>query len=549
MHAGNRPLPVSNGHPSCRLLSTDMVVVILLALPLAGLALLLIRPELDHRWQHNPAHFWLVVGVAVVAVLVGLVMGEAARKRRDLRVFLVSLAFTTSAGFLALHALATPGVLLDGPNAGFDIATTVGLFVASLFAAVSGMSLRPSHSRAFARSQQGLRAGVIGLLVAWAVVSLAGLPPLDDPTLVEEGAGWLVVIGVLGMALYGLAALRYLGIYRRRRAPLVLAVVVTWVLLGEAMLAVTVSRNWHLSWWGWHLLMATAFVVTAMAVRNQYRSQDSVPATFSSLYLESTLGRVDRERADAVRALVALDEDSEAGGLAARFDLSGDEIEVLAHAAREIRRLDALFAPYLSGQLASRLRDNPQLTRLGGETREVSVLFADLVGFTAYSEKADPREVVSMLNECWARTLPLVEEHGGFVDSIAGDAVVVVFNVSGDHGDHALSACRAGLGFEKASRESLAKLPGRPTFRVGINTGPAVVGNIGTEGRRSFTAIGDTVNVAARLQTAAEPGEVLIGDSTRVQAGDRVVVEPVGTPELKGKSRPVEVYRLLEVRP
>jgi class 3 adenylate cyclase len=522
-----------------------MLIVVALALPLAGLLLLLIRPELDLKLQHNPTHFWLVVVVAVLAVLLGLVMGEAARKRRDVRVFLASLAFTASAGFLALHALATPGVLLAGPNAGFDVALPVGLFVGSCFAAASGLPLQSPLARWLGRSQQSLRLGVIGLLLVWAVISLAGWPPLSDPTLVEAGEGWLIGIGVAGMILYGIAALRYIDIYRRRSASLVLAFVATWVLLGEAMLAVTVSTNWQLSWWEWHVLMALAFVVAALAVRNEYRRQDSVPAAFSSLYLDSTLGRVDRERADAVKALVSHDAGIE--DLSARFDLSGDEAEVLAHAAREIRRLDELFAPYLSSQLASRIRRHPELTELGGETRDITVLFADLRGFTSFSEGADPGQVVKMLNEYWSRTLPVVEANGGFVDSIPGDAVLVVFNVAGDQDDHALRGCRAGLGFQEGSEEVAGRHFGWPRFRVGVNTGPAVVGNVGSEERRSFTAIGDTVNVASRLQTEAAPGEVLIGAMTYEATRDRVTVEPVGRLDLKGRADPVEVFRLRAV--
>lgn len=523
-----------------------MLTIVLLVIPLAGLALLLVRPELDLEWQHNPAHFWLVVVVAVVAVLLGLVMGEAARRRRDLRVYLVSLAFTASAGFLALHALATPGVLLDGPNAGFDAAMPVGLFVASWFAASSGLPLGSPRARVLARSQQMLRAGLIGLMLAWAVVSLAGLPPLDDRSLVEEGRGWLIGIAVAGMILYSIAALRYLRIYRRRPVPLVLAIVASWVLLAESMLAVAVSRNWHFSWWEWHLLMAAAFVVTAWAVRNEYRRQDSVPAAFSSLYLESTLGRVDRERADAIKALVA--HDAGVDGLSKRFGISADEAEVLTHAAREIRRLDELFAPYLSAQLASRIRRDPGLAELGGESREVTILFADLQGFTTFSEGVDPTQVVEMLNEYWSRTIPVVEANGGFVDSIAGDAILVLFNVAGDHPDHAINGCRAAQGFRIASREIAERHPGWPEFRIAVNTGLAVVGNVGSARRRSFTAIGDTINVGARLQTEASAGEVLISEATRQAVGEQVRVEPLGLLALKGRAQPVEVFRLLDVR-
>jgi hypothetical protein len=195
--------------------------------------LLLLRPGLDLELRNNPTHFWLVVIVSVLAVLLGLVMGEAARKRRDLRVFLVSLAFIASAGFLALHALATPGVLLAGPNAGFDVAMPIGLFVGSCFAAASSLPLSSPLAASLNRSQRVLRASVLALLVLWAVLSLGGWPPLADPGLVESGEGWLIVIGIAGMILYGIAALRYVGLYKQRSTSLVLAIVATWVLLAR----------------------------------------------------------------------------------------------------------------------------------------------------------------------------------------------------------------------------------------------------------------------------------------------------------------------------
>jgi class 3 adenylate cyclase len=255
---------------------------------------------------------------------------------------------------------------------------------------------------------------------------------------------------------------------------------------------------------------------------------------------------VDRERAEAVKALVS--QHAGVDDLSARFDLSGDEAELLAHTAREIRRLDELFAPYLSTQLASRIRRHPEITELGGETRDITVLFADLQGFTAFSEEADPGRVVEMLNEYWSVTLPVVEENGGFVDSIAGDAVLVVFNVAGDQQDHALRGCRAGVGFREGSEAIAGRHTDWPRFRIGVNTGPAVVGNIGSELRRSFTAIGDTVNVASRLQVEASPGEVLIGALTNAAVKDRVIVEPVGFLDLTGRAESVEVFRLLDVQ-
>ncbi len=110
-----------------------------LALPVAALWLLLAQPAVDVVWQHQPSHFWLVLAVAAINVVLGARMSVAARRHTDARLFLVSLAFLTSAGFLALHALATPGMLVTHPNTGFDLAQPVGLALASVFAVASGL--------------------------------------------------------------------------------------------------------------------------------------------------------------------------------------------------------------------------------------------------------------------------------------------------------------------------------------------------------------------------------------------------------------------------
>ena len=105
---------------------TSWFLVVALAVPLAGLAALLGIPSLDVHWEHHPSHFWLVLGVALVNVALGLIVSEVARRSGDERLFLVSMVLLTSAGFLALHALATPAVVLSGPNGGFVLATPVG---------------------------------------------------------------------------------------------------------------------------------------------------------------------------------------------------------------------------------------------------------------------------------------------------------------------------------------------------------------------------------------------------------------------------------------
>ena len=227
-----------------------------LALPLAGLALLLARPQADAHWEHHPSHFWLVLITALVSLVLGYLAGEAARRLGDARLFLVSLAFMTSAGFLGLHALATPGVLLEGKNAGFVVATPVGLLIAGLFAAASAIDLSPSGRR---RSCGGRRCSAAPSSRCWPPgrpTRSPTLPPLDRDLSVTEAHGPLYTLAGLGVPLYAYAAVRYLLLYRRRPAPMPLAVAVAFTLLAEAMTAIALGRNWHASWWEWHVLMA-----------------------------------------------------------------------------------------------------------------------------------------------------------------------------------------------------------------------------------------------------------------------------------------------------
>src|SRR5215208_3529801 len=133
--------------------STGLAVgwLALLGLPLAGFWLLIAAPAADVQWEDHPAHFWLVLATALISALLAYATGGVAMRRGDARLFLVSLGFLAAAGFLGLHALATPGVLLDTRNSGFVIATPVGLLIASLFAAASAMPLTPERARTVMR--------------------------------------------------------------------------------------------------------------------------------------------------------------------------------------------------------------------------------------------------------------------------------------------------------------------------------------------------------------------------------------------------------------
>lgn len=524
--------------------------LLLLALPLLGLVLLIVRPELDVEWRHQPSHFWLVLIVALLNVALAYLTNEAAMRRSDARLILISLAFGASAGFLGLHALATPGVLLPGSNLGFVIATPVGLTVAAALAAASALPLGGPRGDLVLRHAGTLRLSLVVALVGWGLASLLRLPPLTSEVPPAEVAPPLRFGAVIAVALYAYAAWHFLRLYLARARPLLLAIVVALVLLAEAMVTVIFSRDWHLSWWEWHLLMALAFATVAWGARVEYRREGSLTAAFGGLYLASTLERVSRWHADAMADLAAArgDRDSSARVLR-RLRMDGattDELALLERAAGELRRVDELFTPYLPQQFAARARSDPTQTALGsGEEREVTVLFADLSGFTAYSERHAPTEVVELLNAVWTAVVPAVAAEDGLIENFTGDGLLAIFNAIGDQPDHARRATRAAV----AMRDAVDRLAGAsddstPRLHVGVNTGPAFVGSVGAAGRRAFSAIGDTTNLGARLLGTASAGEIVVGEATWQRLGPAARGEPLPPVRVKGKRDPVTAWRL-----
>jgi adenylate cyclase len=524
------------------------LVPVSITLPIAGLALLLARPEFDHKWEHHPSHFWLVLISAAVSLVLGYVTNVAAGRFRDARLVLISFSFMAAAGFLGLHALATPGVLLEQPNVGFTVATPLGLGLAAIFAAASTSSIAGPGAPTVLRARSAILAGLIGLMVVWGVLSIARLPPLDGPPPATEGVGLLTLLGVLAVVLYVFAAWRTYRLFRERGGAILLTIAVALVLLAEAMIAIVVSRNWQLSWWEWHVLMLAAFVLIALGAREEYRRSGSLTGAFGGLYLEQTLARIDRWHAGAIAAVAS----AQAAGRPVDRVLdrlrnegaTSDEVALLAGTAEQLRRLDASFQPYLPSVVADRIRRGDAATGLAGEEQIVSVVFADLAGFTPFSETRPPTEVLEMLNAFWAVVVPAIDSAGGVIEHFAGDGIMAIFNARGDQPDHAKRAARAARAIVDAARPIAASRPGWPLFRVGVNTGPAVLGDVGAAERRSFAVIGDTTNTAARLMTAAEPGQIVVGRRTWEALGDERAGVALGGIRVKGKREPVEAWRL-----
>ena len=214
---------------------------------------------------------------------------------------------------------------------------------------------------------------------------------------------------------------------------------------------------------------------------------------------------------------------------------------------RAFAAVQHLFGQYLSPQIARSLLNNPERAALGGENREVTALFADLEGFTPFTESRPPHETVLALNRYFGAVVPVIFANGGTIIQFAGDAIVAVWNAPVEQPRHALAAARTALEMQRAIAEIVAEDPSLPRFRVGIATGAALVGNVGSEELRNYVAHGDAVNLAARLQTGATAGRVVVSAPTYALIRDVATVSPLGRFKVKGKSEEVEAFVLERV--
>ncbi|MHB8757101.1 MAG: adenylate/guanylate cyclase domain-containing protein, partial [Bacillota bacterium] len=218
----------------------------------------------------------------------------------------------------------------------------------------------------------------------------------------------------------------------------------------------------------------------------------------------------------------------------------------------ERRRLDSLFGRYVSREVAVALRDHPELVKLGGEEAEVTVLFADLRGFTGLAERLPPARLVEVLNGYLSAMAGAVFEAGGTLDKYTGDGLMAFFNAPIRQDNHAERAVRAAVEIRRRVAEVRQGLevPGKaPEVGVGLNTGTALVGNIGTRERLEYTVIGDEVNLAARLKDMAGPGEILAGHGVVGRTGAGYGWREWGRVEVRGRTQPVSVFALGEILP
>jgi adenylate cyclase len=438
------------------------------ALPLVGLVSLLLRSQLDPHFENYRVHFVVFGIVGAVAFALGYAAGEAANRRGDARVLLLSLAFMATGGFLGLHALGTPGILFSKEFSGFQVAIPVGLLVSAVFAAGSAfVDVRPGIAQRVIQHRALLRGAVLLAMGWWFFCTVASLPPLHGASTEAARGRLLTAIAIVGTIVYGASAARYWRIFRHGRKLMPVATIACFLLLAEAMIgvALTGERKWHASWWEWHGLIVSAYLIIGFAARHEWRDE-----RFRDLYLSTT-----RER-----------------------------------------------------------------------HQEISVLFGDLVDFTAFSERSTPAEVADLLNAYWGIAAPLItRQFGGEIEKFIGDGVMAAFNSRGDQPDHALRAARAALALQRRLGAVADQHPDWPRMRIGVNSGEAVVREIGGDGHVAYPLVGDTVNTGARLESLAPAGGILIGAETygRLPAG--ALVEARCGLRLKGKDDAVNAYLLL----
>ena len=215
------------------------------------------------------------------------------------------------------------------------------------------------------------------------------------------------------------------------------------------------------------------------------------------------------------------------------------------------RFIRSTFSHFVTKSVVDELLANPDKIKLGGEKKICTVMFSDVAGFTTISEKLAPEALVQLLNEYLTEMTNLVFKYDGMLDKYEGDAIMAVFGAPIEHGNHAYNACAAALDMQHQlvkMREMWRKM-GKPPLdvRIGMNTGPMVVGNMGSESRFDYTVMGDAVNLGARLEPANKEynTRIMIGEGTYQKAGDLIIARQLDLLRVKGKTEPVKVYELL----
>ena len=481
--------------------------------PLLVLGWLLATPEINQVVISAPEHFVITTNVSVITLLVAVLTARAALQVRHYPTLLVAIGFMTMAGIFAVHGASTPGILQRGDRES-DASLVVGvsaqlaLLVSSLFFAARYTPLAawldrrvpPRVLLGVVLSAIGAYAIValvwpasLGGVARWMLVSAGSYYDYDPATFgyggyhapdILGGAGWLPYVLVTAVVLlYGFAALRQGRDWMRTRLPMQGALAIAYVLLAQAQVSQFLGPTWSPSWWEYHALMLMAATLA-----------------LGALFIE-----LDRRRG-----------------------------------------LERFLPPTVVERV---IQGDP--LRLEGERQTVTILFADLRGSTALAERLQPEQVVSVINTYLRVMARSVIDAGGILDKFTGDGLMAIFGAMGDPTHGAAAATRAttimrermtALNAERESR-------GEPVVRfgVGVHTGDVVLGAVGLPERSDYTAIGDTVNTASRMESLTKEFHVESVFSSQTADhldGGADGLRPLGEATVRGKTAPVRVFTL-----
>ncbi len=221
----------------------------------------------------------------------------------------------------------------------------------------------------------------------------------------------------------------------------------------------------------------------------------------------------------------------------------------MARSLHEQEKIKRAFSSYVARQVVDEILKHPDEIAFSGERRDVTVIFCDMRGFTPLTERLPPEEVVAALNSFYSLMIDLTIKNDGTINKFLGDAVMAIFGAPTPYPDHCLRAVKTALemqsGVAQLSEQRIAEGKDPISIGIGISAGEAVAGTVGTESHMEYTVIGDKVNLAARLESNAKPGQILVSESTYVQIADQVQARCLGVINVKGKEEQVTVYEIL----
>ncbi|OYY92971.1 MAG: hypothetical protein B7Y41_13680 [Hydrogenophilales bacterium 28-61-23] len=226
------------------------------------------------------------------------------------------------------------------------------------------------------------------------------------------------------------------------------------------------------------------------------------------------------------------------------------ETSLLSHSKKHAEKLRTAFSTYLPPSLVSRIVENPEQLKLGGEKKEITVLFSDIRGFTSMSEGVSAERLAEIMADYFQPMTEAIFDQGGTLDKYIGDAIMALFNAPLDQPDHAIAACRAAIAMQYAQlriNQAMGRVGAAPLKTgIGINCGPAIVGNLGSSIRFNYTAIGDVVNLASRFESATKKlgVDIVAGESVFQRAKDVLPFRALGEVQVAGKEQAQPVYEL-----